>query len=225
LQRQAGGEEPLDDGVVEIAGDPFAVLDQRIALDTGLEPHVLDGHAGGRSQADRQLLVDRTELACSHLVGEIEVAEDLAANEDRHPEERLHRRVVRWEPVAVGMGVQIREAQRLGVDDEQTEDAVALGELADAVVGRVIHPDRDELRQAGSGVVEHAESAIAGVDQTDGRFHDPSQHGGGVEIRAEDQHRIEQLPETLRSGGLRHGRTLRGRPGVQPALTRAHWGQ
>ena len=69
------------------------------------------------------------------LVGEVEVAEHLAADEHRHPEERAHRRVVRREPEAVGVLVEVGQAQRLGVDDQQPEDAVALGQLADALVG------------------------------------------------------------------------------------------
>ena len=58
LQRQAGGEEALDDGVVQVAGDALAVLDQRELLHPGVEAGVLDGDAGGGGQTDHELLVD-----------------------------------------------------------------------------------------------------------------------------------------------------------------------
>ena len=151
--------------------------------------------------------------AAGRLVGEVEVAEDLAADQDRHPEERLHRRVVRREPEAVGVRVEVGEAQRLGVDDQQAEDAVALGELADAVVGRVVDPDGDELRQAGAGVVEHAEGAVAGVDQADGGLDDAPQHARRVEVGPEDQDGVEQLAQALRTRDLGHDRTLRATRG------------
>ena len=48
-------------------------------------------------------------------------------------------------------------------------------------------------RQPGAGVVEHAEGAVAGVDQTDGGFDDAAQHARRVEVGAQDQHGVEQL--------------------------------
>ncbi len=53
-----GGEQALDDGVVEVTGDPLPVLDERHLLDLGVQPGVLDRDAGCRGQADHQLLVD-----------------------------------------------------------------------------------------------------------------------------------------------------------------------
>ena len=58
LQRQAGREQTLDDGVVQIAGDALAVLDQRELLHPGVQPGVLDGDPGRGREADHELLVD-----------------------------------------------------------------------------------------------------------------------------------------------------------------------
>ena len=58
LQRHAGGEQALDHRVVEVAGDALPVLEQGQLLDLGVQAGVLDGDAGGRGQADHQLLVD-----------------------------------------------------------------------------------------------------------------------------------------------------------------------
>ena len=126
LQAQPGGEEPLDDGVVEVAGDALAVLDEGEVGDPGVEAGVLDGDAGRGGEGDDHLLVDVAEDVVARLVAEVEVAEHLVAHPHRHTEERAHRRVVGREPVAVGVLPEVGEADRLGVDDEQPEDAVAL---------------------------------------------------------------------------------------------------
>ena len=95
------------------------------------QPGVLDGDAGRPCQADDELLVDVGEDFRRSLVGEVQVAEHLVAHADRDPEERRHRWMVRRESVAVGVLGEVGQAQRLGVDDEQPEDAVTLGQVAD----------------------------------------------------------------------------------------------
>ena len=113
-----------------------------------MQPGVLDRQAGGRGQTDGQLLVDVGEHLAVGLVGQVQVAVDDAAEADRHAEERGHRRVPRREPEAVGVGVEVRQPQRLRVEDQQTEDAVALGSVTDARRLVLVEPDRDELGQA-----------------------------------------------------------------------------
>ena len=68
----------------------------------------------------------------------------------------------------------------------------------------VVDPNRDELRQAGAGVVEHAERAIAGIDQPDRRLDDPPEHARRIEIRTEGEHRVEELAEAAGTGHLGH---------------------
>ena len=131
LQRQAGREQTLDDGVVQITGDALAVLDQRKRLHPGVEPGVLDGDPGRGREADHELLVDVGEHLGGGLVGQIQVAEHLVAHPDRHAQERSHRRVVGREPEAVGMLAQIGQPQRFGVHDEPTEDPVSFREITD----------------------------------------------------------------------------------------------
>jgi hypothetical protein len=107
LQGQAGGEQALDHRVVQIPRDPLTLLEQREALDPGLQPHVLDGDRGCGGQADRELLIDVRERVCRGLVRQVEVSEHVAAHPDRNPQERPHRRVVGWEPEAVGVILQV----------------------------------------------------------------------------------------------------------------------
>ena len=132
LQRQPGGEQSLDDVVVEIPGDPLAFVEQAGGPGLFVQSGVLDRQAGGGGQADRELLVDVGEHLTVGLVGQVQVAVHDAAQPDRHPEERRHRRVPRREPEAVGMGVQVGQPQRLRFEDQQAEDAVALGTSTDA---------------------------------------------------------------------------------------------
>ena len=147
LQCEAGGEQSLDDRVVEVARNALTILDRRQLGDASVEACVLDGRAGGDSEADGELLVDVGERVLALLVAEVEVAEHGAADHHRHAEERSHRRMVRWETEARRVFAQIGEAQRLRIDDQQAEDPVALGEVADRRTGFLVDADRDELGQ------------------------------------------------------------------------------
>ena len=107
LQRQARREEALDDRVVQISGDPLAVVDERQGLHRAVQPGVVDRHCGGAGQSDGELLVEFAELVAVDLVRQVQVSEHLVADPDRHAEERAHRRMVGREPDAVGMGAEI----------------------------------------------------------------------------------------------------------------------
>ena len=65
------------------------------------------------------------------LVRQVEVAEDLAAEADRHAQERLHLRVVRGEAHRAGVVRDPLEAQRPRVPDQRAEQAAAPRQLAD----------------------------------------------------------------------------------------------
>ena len=65
------------------------------------------------------------------LVGEVEVAEHLTAHHDRHAEERAHRGMVGRKAEAVGMRAKVGQPDRSWFADQEAEDAVALGRLAD----------------------------------------------------------------------------------------------
>ena len=85
---------------------------------------------------------------------------------------------------------------------------MALGELPDGAVRLVVETDRDELREAGAGVVEHAEGAVGGVDEVDRAVHDPLQHRGQIEVRADREDGIEELAQAARPGGIGHGGSI-----------------
>jgi hypothetical protein len=222
LEAEAGGEQALDHPVVEVAGDALAVLEHHHLAHPLVEAGLLDGEAGGDGQGHGHLLVDVGEDLLALAVAQVEVAEDLVADADGHAEERRHRRVVRGEPEAVGMLAQVRQPDRLGVDDQQAQDAVALGQLADGPPPLLVDADGDELREPGAGLVEHAERAVAGLDQVGGRLGDAPQDARQVEVRADAQHGVEEAPQGLRAGVLsEHGGVHRRRlPPVDQAPER-----
>ena len=116
---------------MEVGGDALAVLDEGEVGEALVEAGVLDGDGRGPGERDGQTLVLLAELGRALLLGQVEVAEHLVPDPDGHAQERPHRWVVRREPVAVGVGVEVGEPQGLRIHDEQAEDTVALGEGPD----------------------------------------------------------------------------------------------
>ena len=215
-KRQAGGEQPLDDVVVQIPGDALALVEQPGGASHLVEAGVLDGQPGGRGQADRELLVDIGEHLTVGLVGQVQVAEDDAAQADRHAEERRHRRMVRWESEAVRMGVQVGEPQRLGFQDQQTENPVAFGSRTDAGGLLLVDPDGDELGQTRPGFIEHTQRRVLCIDQIGGCFGDPPQNVGKGLLGADRHDGVEQAEQLFRAGELEamwHPNEVRARHG------------
>jgi len=85
-----------------------------------------------------------------------------------------------------------------GVGDERAEQAEALGEGADRVVGLVVDAHGDELGQRGAVLVEHAEGPVAGVDERHGRLGDALQRGVQVEVRPDGEHGVEEATQAAR---------------------------
>src|SRR5207237_9371561 len=94
LEGEPGGEQALDHHGVKVPGDAVAGLEQDRLPHPGVQAGVLDGDAGGHGQSRRRVLVLFGELGGSDLVGQVQVAEDVAADPHGDTEERLHGRVV-----------------------------------------------------------------------------------------------------------------------------------
>jgi hypothetical protein len=181
-------------------GDALPVMEDGEFLHPGVEAGVLDGHAGGGGERDDEFLVDVAEHLGRPLVGQVQVPEHLVADQDGHAQERPHRRMVRREAVAVGMLAQVGQPQWLGIDDEEAEDAVASGQVPDRPVCVRVDTHGEELGEAGPALVEHAQCAVAGVDEFGGRGDDPLQHRRQVEIGADRHDAVEEATERLRTG-------------------------
>ena len=81
------------------------------------------------SAATISLVLGREGLAV--VAGEVQVAEDLLAHPDRHPEEAAHRRMVGREADRALVAGEVVETHGVRLLDEQAEQALALGEVTD----------------------------------------------------------------------------------------------
>ena len=124
-------------------------------------------------------------------LGQIEAAELGLPDRDRYPEQRAHRRVMRWKSDRRRVRGQIIESQCLGFVEQNPEDSLPDGQLAQSGHGGGVQTrvmERDE-RAVGSA---HAERSVTGPGQLHRRGHDPVQRGVEVEIRGETDDDPEQ---------------------------------
>ena len=110
-----------------------------------VEPRILDGHASGSGQCEHDALVLVVEVAAAHLLGEVQIAEDLLAYSDRHTEKAVHRGMVPWESKRRRVFAQIVQAQRPRLLDQYAENAAPLWQRPDSGVARLVDPDGQEL--------------------------------------------------------------------------------
>ena len=107
------------------------------AAHVAVQARVLDRDRRPAGEDDERLLVGLVELAAL-LLGEVEVAVGLAADEDRHAEEAVHRRVVERKAVGLRVLADVAQPQRPRLGDQHPEDAVAARQLADRRVRGVV---------------------------------------------------------------------------------------
>ena len=139
------------------------------------------------------------------LLGEVDVAEDLAEGLDRRSEERVHRRVVRREAGRPRVGADLGDAHRSSFPDQQPEDAVTHRRVADRGSLLVGHALGDESLDARSVLAEHAERSVTGPGDRHGQLHDPLEHGFKVELRREGESRLDQHARAARRREARSG--------------------
>ena len=133
-ERAAALDEQLQDAVEvrlapERAGDRRRRLQRRdrplelvaALAHVAVEPGVVDRDAGPLGQDDERLLVGLVERAAL-LLGQVEVAVGLPADEDGHPQEAVHLGMPEREAVGPRVAADVVEAQRPRVADEHAED-------------------------------------------------------------------------------------------------------
>ena len=127
---------------VEAADGPLEVV--TAALDGRVEPRVVYRDRGPVGEDDDGLLVGVGERHAALLLGQVEVAPDLLADDHRDAEERLHLRMRAGEPARARVLTEVLEPERPRLLDEQPEDAPTAGQLPDPAVRRVVDAGRDE---------------------------------------------------------------------------------
>ena len=95
-----------------------------------------------------------------HLIGQVDLAEQLIPGQDRHAQEGMHLRVIGWKTDAARVCADLWDADRaalLAHDAQQPPADRRVGHALDLFFG---HPNRDELLQIPL-VIHHAQGSIA----------------------------------------------------------------
>src|SRR5262249_18810411 len=90
---------------------------------------------------------------------------------------------------------EIGQPERPRIDDEQSEDAMTLRQVADRRSAGVVDPHCEELREPRSRVVENTEGAECRVDALRRSRDDPLQYGFEIPLQAAAEDGVEQPPE------------------------------
>ena len=137
------------------------------------EPRVLDGYGSLGGEQRHELLVLRREVAAAFFLGQVQVPVGDAAQEDRHPEERVHRRMVGWKPDRPRIVRDVVEPERLGLVDQHTEDPAPARQVADGGDGLRIEPRRHEALELRPVRIDDAERGVPGAGQLGRRLREP----------------------------------------------------
>ena len=133
----------------------------RPALGRLEQARVLDRHGRLGGEKRNELLVLGREVAPAFLLGQVEVPVRHAAQEDRHTEERPHRRVVQREPDRARVLRDVVEPQRLCVADEDAENPPSPRQVPDPRDRLRVQTRRDETLQFAPVGIDHAERRVA----------------------------------------------------------------
>src|SRR5664279_4678581 len=125
-----------------------------------MEPGILDGNPCGKGQCLGEHEVVARKLGPSNLVGQVEVAVDLLPDPDGNAEERSHRWMIEGEPRTIGVGVQIRYAERFRIGDDQAQDAETFRSISYSHLVVWREADRDELGKRGPLAIQNSDCTI-----------------------------------------------------------------
>jgi hypothetical protein len=93
--------------------------------------------------------------------------------------------MVLWEADAARILGQVRDAYRLGVADEDTEDAATDRLVSDRRARSVVYPGGQEPLEPLPRRIDHAERRVASVREPSGRLHDALEQRVERQLRAE----------------------------------------
>lgn len=102
-----------------------------------------------------------------------------------------------WEPGPLGMGGEVLQPDGTRVGDQHPEHPEPLGRVADAGDRGVVHPGGQELGHPRARWVEHAESAVAGIDEARGALEDSPQDPRQRRFGVDRDDGVEELTELL----------------------------
>jgi hypothetical protein len=156
---------PLNHPVVKIPSNSVPVIEDTERPNSFVQPKILDRHPSCKGESLRQRHVLVSKSFGTHLVGEIEIPEDIATHLQGHAEKGSHRWMVLGKPVAVGMLADSVQSQWHGIGYQKSENASTTRTGADDLLVQLFQPHGQELFEAGALFIEHTQGTIASVDQ------------------------------------------------------------
>ncbi len=121
-----------------------------------VETGVLDRDRGLRCEQLDQAFILFREAGFSLFFGQVEVSVGDAAEEDRHPQERRHRRMTGREADRPRIGVEVIEPQAASIPDQSTEDTAATRQLPDRSSRLLVDAVSDEPLEVRAAGIDHA---------------------------------------------------------------------
>ena len=164
--------------------------------DGAVQARVADRDRGPVGEHDRRLLVLVRELA-RRLLGQVEVAPGLAVDDQRHAEERRHRRVREREAERLRVRADVGEPQRPGVGDQHAEHAAPARQVADRAVRVGVDAGGQEALELLTALVEHADRGVPSARELARDFQQPLEDRLGVELGDERPADVHQPPQTV----------------------------
>ena len=205
VERQRLGVDGLDRGVVEVAADPLALVDDRQPPNLIVKPGVVDRDAGVEREHLDEGLVVLAEFGGVELVREVQPTDDLAACLDRHAQERVHLRMVRRKAIALGVARDVRDEVRAVLTDDEPKQASAVGQVTDPRALLVVDAAGDEALDRAIGI-DDSDRGVLGADQAAHLVGDQLEDAVDIEDPADAAHRlIERCELRGRSFGHRSG--------------------
>ena len=163
-------------------------------LRVGVEAGVVDGDRRPVGEDGQGLLVVLVEFAAL-LLGQVEVAVGLAADEHRHAEEATHRRMPRGEAERPWMLAQISEPERARIIDQHAQDAAPPGERSDRPPRLPVDAQGHEALELVAVLVEDPQGGVARAGELPRRLEQPLEQGLDVELGHEPTARVQQATE------------------------------
>lgn len=140
------------------------------------------------------------------LLGQVEVADGIVADADRHAEETRHRRMMGREAGRAGIIAPVAQPEGPLLADQDSEDAVAAGQVADRLPFGRGHAGGDEVGEE-TVRADDAEGAVPCAEQGARQVDDVLEDGVEIELGGDRQDRLieaVELGEEVLRGRLFH---------------------
>ncbi len=184
LEAQGDAVDRLDDAVMQFAPDALALLDHRQLADAEVQSSVLDGDGSMTGERLDQLQVRFGERSSVTPIGQVQVADGLAPNDDRHADEAVHRRVSGRKARPTRVVRDVRDEVRATLTDDEAEQASASWQVPDPRALGGIETAGDEAIDLTLGI-DDAKGCIARLGQVADAVDDELEDGLDVEHRGD----------------------------------------